>query len=95
MPKLLDTCVAEHGDDLALVDERGESSWAELSERVVRLMHVLTGAGLAPGDTFAVMVGVPDDEYGEQVKAVVQTVDGVDGSETLCLLYTSPSPRDF
>ncbi len=57
MPKLLDGFVDERGDDLALADERGEWTWAELSERVVRLMQVLTGAGLAPGDTFAVMLG--------------------------------------
>ncbi len=49
MPKLLDAFVADRGGDLALADERGESSWAELAERVVRLMHVLTGAGLEPG----------------------------------------------
>ena len=57
MPKLLDAFVADRGGDLALADERGESSWDELAERVVRLMHVLTGAGLEPGDTFALMVG--------------------------------------
>ncbi len=57
MPKLLDGFVAEKGDDLALADDRGECTWAELADRVARLANVLRGAGLGPGDTFALMMG--------------------------------------
>jgi len=39
----------------ALVDERGSETWAELNERVNRLVGALRDAGLAPGDAFAVM----------------------------------------
>ena len=57
MAKLLEGFVAERGDDLALADEWGESTWAELDERVRRLMQALLAAGVAPGDTLALMVG--------------------------------------
>ena len=57
MAKLLDAFVAERGDDLALADEWGASTWAELDERVRRLMQALLASGVAPGDTLALMVG--------------------------------------
>ena len=57
MPKLLDGFVAEKGDELALADDRGECTWAELADRVARLGNVLREAGLVPGDTFALMMG--------------------------------------
>ena len=57
MPKLLDGFVAEKGDELAIADDRGRTTWAELADRVARLTDVLRGAGLAPGDTIALMMG--------------------------------------
>jgi len=57
VPKLLDAFVADRGGDLALADDTGTSTWAELAERVTRLAHALTDAGLTPGDTFALMMG--------------------------------------
>jgi len=57
MPKLLEGLVAEKGDELAVADDRGECTWAELAERVARLANVLRGAGLVPGDAFALMMG--------------------------------------
>jgi len=57
MPKLLDGFVAEKGDETAIADDRGECTWAELADRVARLANVLRGAGLGPGDTFALMMG--------------------------------------
>ncbi len=41
----------------ALVDERGETSWARLDERVNRLIHVLRRAGLEAGSTVAILSG--------------------------------------
>jgi long-chain acyl-CoA synthetase len=57
MPKLLDGFVAEKGGELAVADDRGETTWAELADRVARLANVLRDAGLAPGDTLALMMG--------------------------------------
>jgi long-chain acyl-CoA synthetase len=57
MPKLLDGFAAEKGDELAVADDRGDCTWAELAERVARLTNVLRDTGLAPGDTFALMMG--------------------------------------
>lgn len=57
MPKLLDPFVAERGDELALADDHGESTWAQLADRTARLVNVLRAGGLAPGDTFALMMG--------------------------------------
>jgi long-chain acyl-CoA synthetase len=57
VPKLLDAFVAERGDELALADDHGASTWAELAERTNRLVDVLAGEGLGPGDTFALLMG--------------------------------------
>ncbi len=57
MPKLLEPIVAEQGDQLALADDHGQSTWSELAERVDRLIHVLRDAGVEPGDTFALLMG--------------------------------------
>jgi len=57
VPKLLDGLVAERGDELALADDHGTSTWSELAERTNRLIDVLRGEGLGPGDTFALLMG--------------------------------------
>jgi long-chain acyl-CoA synthetase len=57
VPKLLEPIVAERGDQLALADDHGQSTWTELAERVDRLIHVLRSAGVEPGDTFALLMG--------------------------------------
>ncbi len=46
-----------HPDRAALIDERGTTTWAELDERVNRLIHALRTAGLRKGDVFAVLSG--------------------------------------
>lgn len=48
---------ARKGGEVALVDEVGESTWAQFDERVNRLIHALRGVGLETGDTVALMVG--------------------------------------
>ena len=35
------------------------------------------------------MFGIPDDDFGEQVKAVVQPIDGVEGSDELARELTA------
>ncbi|OWY58825.1 hypothetical protein B7486_77895, partial [cyanobacterium TDX16] len=45
------------GDDAALVDERGETTWADFDERTNRLIHGLRDAGVPPGATVALMSG--------------------------------------
>ena len=48
---------AERGDEAALIDERGETTWRDFDTRVNRLVNGLRVAGLAAGDTLAVVVG--------------------------------------
>jgi long-chain acyl-CoA synthetase len=57
VPELLDAFVTDRGDDLAVADDHGAWSWAELAERVARLADVIRTAGLGPGDAFALMMG--------------------------------------
>jgi long-chain acyl-CoA synthetase len=45
------------GDDLALADDTGTLTWAELDVRVNRLIHSLRAAGVSAGDTVAVISG--------------------------------------
>ncbi len=48
---------AEKGDELALADDNGTETWSEFNERVNRLIHSFRDAGLASGDTVAVISG--------------------------------------
>ena len=57
MAKLLEQTVADRPDDVALVDPAGSTTWAELGERVDRLIDGLSRAGIGPGDTLALMIG--------------------------------------
>jgi long-chain acyl-CoA synthetase len=51
--KQLDT----KGREIALVDERGATTWADFDQRVNQLIHVMRGAGLSAGDTIAIFAG--------------------------------------
>ena len=57
MAKLLAGIVERKGDEPALVDERGTTTWRRLDERGNRLVHALRSAGLSAGDTVAVLSG--------------------------------------
>ena len=57
MPKLLDEIVAARGDELALADEFGRTTWSKLDERTRRLINAFKGASIGPGDTIALMLG--------------------------------------
>ena len=45
------------GADLALADDTGTRTWAELDERVNRLIHSFRDAGIGAGDTISVISG--------------------------------------
>ncbi len=45
------------GDEMALVDDDRSVTWAELDERVNRLVHALRDAGLRAGDTISIVCG--------------------------------------
>jgi long-chain acyl-CoA synthetase len=55
MAQLLEPLSQVLGDELALADERGTTSWVEFNERVNRLMSALTSAGLTKTDTLAIL----------------------------------------
>jgi long-chain acyl-CoA synthetase len=42
-------------DDLALADDHDRSTWAELDERINRLVHAMRSVGLGHGDTIAIL----------------------------------------
>jgi long-chain acyl-CoA synthetase len=50
-------------DAVALIDERGETTWRKLDERVNRLIDAFRTAGLPTGDTLAVMSGNRREYY--------------------------------
>ena len=57
MAKLFEKFATERADEIALADERGESTWAEFNERVNRLVNGLTAAGYGPDATIALLAG--------------------------------------
>ncbi len=57
MTQLLGRIAERKGDEPALIDERGTTSWAEFDERVNRLIHALRARGLGSGSTVALMSG--------------------------------------
>ena len=48
---------AERGDEPALIDDAGTTTWRQFDARVDRLVNGLRAAGLATGDTLAVVLG--------------------------------------
>jgi long-chain acyl-CoA synthetase len=76
--------------DVGYLDDEG---YLWLSDRKIDMI-ISGGVNIYPAEIETVLaehpsvadvavIGVPDDEYGEQVKAVVQTVEGVEGSDEL------------
>ena len=55
MAQLLEALSQRLGDELALADERGTTSWVEFNKRVNRLMSALTNAGLTKNDALAIL----------------------------------------
>ncbi len=48
---------SERGDEMALVDDFGSRTWAELDQRINQLIHALRGAGISDGDTISIVSG--------------------------------------
>ncbi len=57
MAVLTSTFAADRGAESALVDETGSVSWAELDDRINRIVNGLRAAGLVAGDTVALIAG--------------------------------------
>jgi acyl-CoA synthetase (AMP-forming)/AMP-acid ligase II len=57
MAELLREMVAVRPHEVAVVDERGSTCWADLDRRVNRWVHVLREQGLAAGDLVAFIAG--------------------------------------
>ena len=57
MARMFVDTAAERPDAPALIDDRGSTTWAALSRRTNQLVHALRAAGLAPGDTVALLSG--------------------------------------
>jgi long-chain acyl-CoA synthetase len=55
--RLLADVVRTRGDEFALVDERGTRTFAELGDRVTRLVNAFRSAAIGPGSTIAVVAG--------------------------------------
>ena len=66
--------VAQHGDELALIDEFGSWTWREYDARLDRLVHGMRGLGLGLGHTLA-LLGNNRHEWCEVMSAC--TVSGV------------------
>ncbi|MEM7017460.1 MAG: AMP-binding protein, partial [Pseudomonadota bacterium] len=74
MAHLLNPIAERKGNEAALIDEFGETSWADFNDRVNRLINALRGAGLKAGDTFAVLSG-NRREYFEAMTALKENSD--------------------
>lgn len=57
MATLIAPFAAEKPNEPALIDDFGETTWAEFNARVNQLVHALRGAGLKTGDVFGVVSG--------------------------------------
>ncbi len=57
MAEIIAAIAAEWPDDVALVDEQGETTWRDFGEHTNRLINALRAHGLEPGATFALMAG--------------------------------------
>ncbi len=57
MALLTSEFAAQRGEDIALIDETGQTSWAALDARVNQLVNGLRAQGLTAGDTLVVVAG--------------------------------------
>ena len=57
MAELIREQAENRADDIALIDEGGETSWSDFNGRVNQLISGLRARGLKTGDAFAVLSG--------------------------------------
>ncbi|MCU1369019.1 MAG: putative fatty-acid--CoA ligase [Ilumatobacteraceae bacterium] len=72
MTALLADIVAVRGDEAAVIDERGTTSWNQLDERVTRLVRALEDRGLRVGDSVVAMLG----NQAEMIEVTLACVHG-------------------
>ena len=87
MTALLADIVAARAHEPAVIDERGTTSWAQLDERVTRLVHALQDRGLRSGDTVVAMLG-------NQVELIEATIACAHGGWLLVPLNWHWVPRE-
>ena len=80
MASLLTEHVTAHPDAPAVVDANGTETWAELDQRVNRLINALRVRGLGVGDTVVVMAGNQRDTYEVTLAAMHAGWTGVPGN---------------
>ncbi|MEE9254568.1 MAG: AMP-binding protein [Pseudomonadales bacterium] len=68
MAHLFRALAERKGDEAALIDDRGETTWAAYNARVNRLIGALRNAGLEAGDTISIFAG-NSSEYFEVMGA--------------------------
>ncbi len=57
MAKLIKTHAESRGNEPALIDERGSTSWLELNQRANQIMAAFSASGVVAGDTIAIFAG--------------------------------------
>ena len=72
LQKMVNGDNGQRGAEAALTDESGVTSWAELDERVNRLIHVLRAHGIQEGERIAMLSGNRREVY-EVITAVAHT----------------------
>ena len=63
MATLLSEFAQTRGDEAALTDDLGSTTWAQLDERVNRLIHHLRAVGVQPGERIALVSGNRRETY--------------------------------
>jgi len=63
MGELIGPLAHNAGEELALADEFGETTWLDFDQRVNRLIDALRGRGVAAGDTLAILSGNRREYY--------------------------------
>ena len=63
MGELLGPLAQRSAEQPALLDETGETSWKDFDQRVNQLIHALRAAGVASGDTIAILSGNRREYY--------------------------------
>ncbi|MDZ7675530.1 MAG: AMP-binding protein [Acidimicrobiales bacterium] len=70
MAEIIRKFADEKGDEVALVDDRGSVTWAELHATVNRAINAYRDAGLEPGDRIALLCGNQCENIEIQVAAL-------------------------
>ena len=86
---IIDRWAEERGDQIAVTDRFGSTSWSAFATQVDEASRGLLELGVRPG--VVVQIQLPN---WHQFLVAVAAVERIGGVINPCLLYTSPSPRD-